>query len=136
MDARITRSHYPSLAALAQIRPCGKRRIIMQISVARAGSGGMSKRRIAPLTFLRRFIYVFPVALSQFFGRAHCAAWRVPGASFARISRNGDLAPGLLAESSVMWRILISQRAYDISPWMGLAVIAAKVFRSSLSTGA
>ncbi len=64
----------------------------------------MSKRRIAPLTFLRRLLLRILAALAVFWGGG-IALFSVVPVPFSAVMAERQISAGS-AESSVMWRIL------------------------------
>lgn len=84
----------------------------------------MSKRRIAPLTFLRRLLLRILAALAVFWGGG-IALFSVVPVPFSAVMAERQISAWLSGEFGYVAHSDWVSMA-DISPWMGLAVIAAE----------
>lgn len=84
----------------------------------------MSKRRIAPLTFLRRLLLRILAALAVFWGGG-IALFSVVPVPFSTVMAERQISAWLGGEFGYVAHSDWVSMA-DISPWMGLAVIAAE----------
>lgn len=84
----------------------------------------MSKRRIAPLTFLRRLLLRILAALAVFWGGG-IALFSVVPVPFSAVMAERQISAWLGGEFGYVAHSDWVSMA-DISPWMGLAVIAAE----------
>ncbi len=84
----------------------------------------MSKRRIAPLTFLRRLLLRILAALAVFWGGG-IALFSVVPVPFSAVMAERQISARLGGEFGYVAHSDWVSMA-DISPWMGLAVIAAE----------
>lgn len=84
----------------------------------------MSKRRIAPLRFLRRLLLRILAALAVFWGGG-IALFSVVPVPFSAVMAERQISAWLSGEFGYVAHSDWVSMA-DISPWMGLAVIAAE----------